>query len=95
MTKAQYTKLNKYASYLYSASKADFIRGLSNREVEELIGIGAELGILYKNNHCPKCLLDFIKKLAIPYYEYENKSKTTEKKEEKPCSKTKKKITKE
>ena len=85
MTKTQYTKLSKYDNYLFTASKADFIRGMTNSDVEYLINVGNELGIYYKNNHCPKCLLDFIKRLSVPYYDYKSK-------EDKKCSKVKNKI---
>ena len=68
-----YNKLKKYETYLTTASKAGYIRSLTNAQIEDLITIGAELGITYKNNHCPKCALEFISKLAIPYFEMQQK----------------------
>lgn len=68
-----YNKLRKYESYLITAHEGNYIRSLTNTQVEELISIGKEIGILYKNNHCPKCALDFVKKLAIPYFEQKEK----------------------
>lgn len=68
-----YNRLRKYEKYLYTALYADYIRTLTNRDVEELIECGEELGISYKNNHCPKCLFDFVKKLAAPYFEQKKK----------------------
>lgn len=76
-----YNKLRKYESYLTTAVKGNYIRSLTNTQVEELIGIGKEIGIEHKNNHCPTCTLAFMKKLAIPYFE--QKQKLENKKEEK------------
>lgn len=76
-----FNKLKKYESYLFTAKEANFIRSLTNKEMEDLISAGAEIGINYKNNHCPKCALDFVKKLAVPYFE--QKKKLEEKKQEK------------
>lgn len=73
--------LEKYDSYFLTASKADFIRGLTTTQLNELIGVANELGIYYKNNHCPKCTLEFMKKLAVPYFEHkENVEKKQAKK---------------
>lgn len=74
-----FEKLKKYESYLITAHEANFIRSLTNTQMEELIGIGAELGIIYVNNHCPKCALDFVKKLSILYYEYKEKQRSESK----------------
>lgn len=65
--------LEKYNSYFITASKADFIRGLTTTQLNELIEVANELGIYYKNNHCPKCVLEFMKKLAVPYFEHKEK----------------------
>ena len=76
-----YNKLKKYDSFLTTAHKGNFIRSLTNAQIEDLIAIGSEIDIHYKNNHCPKCALEFVKKLAIPYFE--QKDKLELKKEEK------------
>lgn len=76
-----YNKLRKYDSFLTTAHKGNFIRSLTNEQMEDLIAIGSEIGINHKNNHCPKCALEFVKKLAIPYFE--QKDKLELKKEEK------------
>ena len=78
--------LEKYDSYFITASKADFIRGLTTTQLNELIGVAAELGIYYKNNHCPKCTLEFMKKLAVPYFEHKEnvEKKQAKKSTEKP-----------
>lgn len=76
-----YNKLRKYESYLITAHEGNYIRSLTNSQIEDLITIGAELGIEYKNNHCPACALAFVKKLAVPYMEQKKKLET--KKEEK------------
>lgn len=73
MTQDIFDGLNKYESYLITASKANYIRSLTNSQMDELISLGASLGIIYKNNHCPKCALEFIKKLATPYFEEKQK----------------------
>lgn len=80
-----FNKLRKYESYLYSAQNANYIRGIIVKDLEELISIGDEVGIHYKYNHCPKCVLDFIKKMAKPYFEQKEKleQKAQEKKNEK------------
>lgn len=73
MNIAIYNKLKKYEHYLYTAYKADYIRGLTIKQVEDLIVAGNQLGINYKHNGCPKCLLNFIKKLAKPFFEQQEK----------------------
>ena len=73
MTQDIFDGLNKYESYLITASKADYIRSLTNKQMDELISLGDSLGIIYKNNHCPKCALEFVKKLATPYFEEKQK----------------------
>lgn len=61
--------LSKYESYLTTAHLGNYIRSLTNSQVEELIGYGDELGIHFKNNHCPKCILNFVKQLGDKYFE--------------------------
>ena len=61
--------LRKYESYLTTAHFGNYIRSLTNSQVEELIEYGAELGIHFKNNHCPKCILNFVKQLGDKYFE--------------------------
>lgn len=68
MKDSVFTTLAKYDSYFYTATSADFIRGLTKNEIKELTDAAKEVGILYTHNGCPKCCLDFIKKLAVPYY---------------------------
>ena len=70
MTKETYEGLSKYESYLTTAAKANYIRSLTNSQMDELIVLAAEVGIHHVNNHCPKCALEFIKRLAAPYFEY-------------------------
>lgn len=76
-----FNKLRKYETFLYTAHYANYIRSLTNSQLEDLISIAAELNIIHKNNHCPKCTLDFVKKVAIPYFE--QKDKLEQKKREK------------
>ena len=80
--------LEKYDSYFITASKADFIRGLTTPQLNELIAVAAELGVYYKNNHCPKCTLEFMKKLAVPYFEHKEniKNKQAKKSTVKPVT---------
>lgn len=60
--------------WLTSAYKANYIRALTMKQVEDLIEIGNELDIRFKYNHCPKCLLDFVKKIAAKYFEHQDKA---------------------
>lgn len=80
-----YNKLRKFDRYLFTSYYSDYVRGLTSREVQELSEIGNEVGIPYKHNGCPKCLLNFIKKLAKPYFEQQKKleEKKKQKQEEK------------
>ena len=84
-----YNKLKKYESYLTTAYEANFIRSLTNAQMDDLISIAKEIGIEHKNNHCPKCALEFIKKLAKPYFE--QKKKLELKKQEKKNDKQREK----
>ena len=77
-----YNKLKKFDSWLTTANKGNYIRSLTNKQVDELIEIGNEIGIVYKNNHCPKCILDFVKKLSMPYFE-DKKNQKDEQEDEK------------
>lgn len=77
-----FQKLRKYEGWLTTAIRGNFIRSLTNTQVEELIVIGKEEGINHVNNHCPKCTLDFIKKLAVPYFEFKEKMENKKKEKE-------------
>lgn len=88
--------LAKYESYMYTATNADFIRGLTKNEMKELTEAAKEVGIIYTHNGCPKCALDFIKKLAVHFYkekasreEAAKKKLEQEKKAQKPKQKGK------
>lgn len=85
--------LEKYDSYFLTASKADFIRGLTTTQLNELIGVANELGIYYKNNHCPKCTLEFMKKLAVPYFEHKENVEKKQAKKSKEQHKEKEPVT--
>ena len=74
-----YNKLKIYETYLTTASKAGYIRSLTNAQIEDLITIGGELGITYKNNHCPKCILNFIQRLAESYFPQKEKMENNRK----------------
>lgn len=77
-----YNKLRKYENYLYTSINANYIRGLSMPQVNELTAIGSELDIKYKHNGCPKCMLEFVKKLAKPYFEQKEKLELKQKEKE-------------
>ena len=68
-----YNKLRKYESYMYSAVNCNFIRSMNIKQVEELEEIAKELNIQFKYNHCPKCLLDLMKKFGNGYFEQKKK----------------------
>lgn len=74
-----FNKLKKYESYLYTAKYANYTRGLTNAQVEDLIVAGNDINIMYKNSHCPACLLKFIKQLAEPYFEQKEKMENNKK----------------
>lgn len=76
-----YNKLKKYDSYLTTAVKANYIRSLTTKEVDELVEIGSELKITLTNRSCGTCILGFMKKLGVPYLE--QKEKLKDKKENK------------
>lgn len=76
-----YNKLKKYERSLYTAKYGNYIRTLTMPQIEELSEVGEKIGISYKYNGCPKCVLDFIKKLANPYFE--QKEKLEQKKKDK------------
>ena len=68
-----YNKLKKFDSWLTTANKGNYIRSLTNKQVDELIEIGNEIGIVYKNNHRTKCILDVVKTLSMTYFEQKQK----------------------
>lgn len=78
-----FNKLKKYESYLYSAKHLDCMRGLTNTQMEELLEIGKEIDIIGVNNHCPKCALNFVKRLATPYFEQKQKNEENANKRQK------------
>ena len=84
MNIATFNKLKKYEKYLYTAKYANYIRTLTNSQVEDLIVAGAMIDIHFKNNHCGVCILNFVKRLADKYFEQkeknENKKKNNEEK---------------
>lgn len=86
-----FNKLKKYENYLYTAKYANYIRSLSNVQVEDLIVAGNEIDIPFKNNHCGICILNFVKKLAEKYFEQKEKNEKNETKEKTDNNKKKKK----
>ena len=40
-----FNKLKKYESYLYTAKNANFVRGLTNAQIEDLITAGEDIDI--------------------------------------------------
>ena len=78
-----FNRLRKYENYLYTAQKADYIRSLTAKEVEDIISIAKEIGIGYKHNGCGLCLLKFIKKVAEPYFQQQEKMENNRKNKKK------------
>ena len=70
-----YQRLRRYEHYLYTALKAGYIRSLTSVQMNELSEIGAEIGIPYKHTGCPLCALKFVKALAVPYFDQQEKMK--------------------
>ena len=89
MTDLTFSVLAKYDKFFYTASKADYIHGLTKNELNELITAAAEVGIIYNHNGCPKCCLEFIKKLAVPYYKEKEEREKKVKEEEQTKAQTK------
>ena len=77
-----FNKLKKYENYLYTAKYADYIRSLSNAQIEDLILAGQDLDIHYQNNHCPICALKFMKRLADKYFEQKQKNENNKNKKD-------------
>lgn len=77
-----FNKLKKYEKYLYTAKYSNYTRGLTNAQVEDMIVVGNDIDIHYKNNHCPVCLLKFIKQLAEPYFAQKEKMENNKKEKE-------------
>lgn len=69
MTDEVFNRLRKFESYFVMAIKTNSILGMSLVDVEELSSSASEIGLTYNNNHCPKCLLDFCKKVGAAYFE--------------------------
>ena len=86
-----FNKLKKYENYLYTAKYANYIRSLSNTQVEDLIVAGNEIDIQFKNNHCGICILNFIKKLAEKYFEQKEKNEKNDSTKKKDNNKKSKK----
>lgn len=74
-----FNKLKKYENYLYTAKYANYIRSLTNAQVEDLIVAGEDIDIHFKNNHCGVCILNFVKRLADPYFEQKEKNENNKK----------------
>ena len=76
-----FNKLKKYENFLYTAEYADFIRTMTVKELDGLVKIAeADLDIHFKPNHCPKCTLNFVQKVAKLWYEQKEKNENNAKK---------------
>lgn len=76
-----YNRLKPFEQYLGTAYRAQYVRGLTSKQLDELTLIAKELGITFKYNGCSKCTYNFVKRLADLYYNYET-SKVEEGSEE-------------
>lgn len=74
MNEELYERMKQYESYFHTAFYSDYTRGVTRSQLEDLISIGAVLGVRTSNKSCPKCNFDFIKRLAKIYYDYEKES---------------------
>lgn len=79
MTEEIFLKLKNYENFLSTAHKANYVRGLMRKDLDDLILIAKELGIEYKRSSCSVCNLNFVKRLAALYYEYGEKERLDEK----------------
>lgn len=64
-----FVNLKKYEDYLRTAYKYNYVRGVTSTELDEMIELGKQLGIDYIRKNCPRCNLEFIKRLGTIYYE--------------------------
>lgn len=93
MNKQLYSELQKIERHLYTASKADYIVGMTTTEVEILFNSYNKLFNKSENSKsCTKCRLRLAKTIYPLYIEY--KEKELKKKESKSSSKTSTKTTK-
>ena len=76
----EFNRLRKYESYLATALRGNFIRSMSIKQVEEIEDISMELGMGWKYNHCPNCLLNQMKRLAVEYFKQKEKNENNKKK---------------
>lgn len=83
MNIATFNRLKKYENYLYTAKYANYIRSLTNAQVEDLIVAGNEIDIPFKNNHCGVCILNFLRRLADKYFEQKEKNDNNKKNKKK------------
>lgn len=76
--------LEKYESYFNTAIKAEYIRGLTSKQINELHTIYQEIFKKKLNNlTCNSCVFNMVKDLGIYYYEQlktEDNGKKTKKK---------------
>lgn len=93
MKLGNFKKLEKYESWLRMAYTLDCMRNLTNTQMDELIAVGKDEGINYVHNHCPKCALEFVKKLAKPYFDFKQKMEDNKKKKEETEKENKEEIT--
>ncbi len=77
-----FNKLKKYETYLYTAKYGNYIRSLTSVQLEDLILAGSDIDIHYKNNHCPACILNFVKRLAEAYFAQKEKNENNKKNKE-------------
>ena len=88
-----YQKIKKYENWLRMAYYFDCMRNLTTTQMDELIAAGKDEGIIYHHSHCPKCALEFVKKLAKPYFDFKQKMEDNKKKKEETEKENKEEIT--
>ena len=84
MTKQQYNKLQQYEEQFRTAVIGSYVRKLYKPNLTELDKIYMEI---FKSDSkllsgCPKCILTAMKKLGTEYFNYQNKLKEKENKDD-------------
>lgn len=82
MNEELYIRMKVYKHYFYTAFYADYIRGVTKNQLEDLVMFGNELGVKLINKNCNVCIFNLVHKLAEIYFAYEESITNLEKVEE-------------
>lgn len=73
LTKEQYEYLNQFEDRFICATKSNYCRNVQRSDLENLKNIYEDLieDTYRMSMSCSTCILNLIKRLAIPYFEYQ------------------------